>query len=84
MQVSNLFMFCILIILIICGDIELNPGPKKNNVCNDYAIRYLMLLLDIIFLSYFQPVRLTMRAPLYVFRKHTWTLLFLMIILDYI
>ena len=31
MEVSHFFIFCILtIIVIICGDIELNPGSKKN------------------------------------------------------
>ena len=29
MEVSFFSIFCILIVLIICGDIELNPGPRQ-------------------------------------------------------
>ena len=38
MEVSYLFFFCVLIILIICGDIELNPGPKKDKSCDNFSL----------------------------------------------
>ena len=38
MDISHCFIFCILIILIICGDTELNPGPKKDNSCDKLSL----------------------------------------------
>ena len=29
---------CILLILFVCGDVELNPGPKNRNSCYDFSI----------------------------------------------
>ena len=31
-------MFCVLIVLIICGDIKLNPGSKKDKQCDKFAL----------------------------------------------
>ena len=38
MEVSYLFIFCVLIVLIICGDNELNPGPKKDKSCDNFSL----------------------------------------------
>ena len=38
MEVSYFFIFCVLIVLIICGDIELNPGPKKHKSCDNFSL----------------------------------------------
>ena len=38
MEVSYFFIFCVLIVLIICGDIELNPGPKKDESCDNFSL----------------------------------------------
>ena len=38
MEVSYFFIICVLIVLIICGDIELNPGPIKDKTCNNFPM----------------------------------------------
>ena len=38
MEVSYFFIFCVLIVLIICGDTELNPGPKNNKSCDNFSL----------------------------------------------
>ena len=38
MEVSYFFFFCVLIVLIICGDIVLNPGPKKDKSCDNFSL----------------------------------------------
>ena len=38
MEVSYIFIFCVLIVLIICNDIELNPGPKKDKSCDNFSL----------------------------------------------
>ena len=40
MEVSDFFIFCVLIVLIICGDIELNPGPKKDKSCDNFSLSH--------------------------------------------
>ena len=40
MEVSYFFFFCVLIVLIIYGDIELNPGPKKDKSCDNFSLRH--------------------------------------------
>ena len=40
MEVSYLLIFCVLIVLIICGDIELNPGPKKDKSCDNFSLSH--------------------------------------------
>ena len=37
-EVSYVFIFCVLIILIICSDTELNPGPKKDKSCDNFSL----------------------------------------------
>ena len=36
MKVSCFFSFCVLIVLIICDDTELNPGPKKDKIYDNF------------------------------------------------
>ena len=31
---------CILLILFVCGEVELNPDPKNGNSCYDFAVCY--------------------------------------------
>ena len=38
MEVSYFFIFCVLIVLIICGDIEIYPGPKKDKSCDNFSL----------------------------------------------
>ena len=38
MEVSCFFIFCVLIVLINCGDVELNPGPKKEKSCDNLSL----------------------------------------------
>ena len=38
MEVSYFFTFCILVVIIICGDIELNPGPKKGKSFDNFPL----------------------------------------------
>ena len=38
MEVSYFFIFCVLIVLIICGNIELNPGPKKDKSYDNFSL----------------------------------------------
>ena len=38
MKVIHFSLFYILIILIISGDIELNPGPKKDKSCDKLSL----------------------------------------------
>ena len=38
MEISYFFIFCVLIVLIICGDIELNRGPKKDKSCDNFSL----------------------------------------------
>ena len=38
MEVSYFFIFCVLIVLITCDDIELNPGPKKCKSCGNFSL----------------------------------------------
>ena len=40
MEVSYFFIFCVLIVLMICGDIELNPGPKKDKPCDNFSLSH--------------------------------------------
>ena len=37
-EVSYFFIFCVLIVLITCGEIELNPGPKKDKSCDNFPL----------------------------------------------
>ena len=38
MEISYFFIFCVLIVLIICGDIELNLGPKEDKSCDNFSL----------------------------------------------
>ena len=38
MEVSYFFIFCVLLVVITCGDIELNPGPKKDKSCDNFSL----------------------------------------------
>ena len=40
MEVSYFFIFCVLVVLIICSDIELNLGPKKDKSCDNFSLCY--------------------------------------------
>ena len=37
-EVSYFFIFCVLRVLITCGEIELNPGPKKDKSCDNFSL----------------------------------------------
>ena len=38
MEVSYFFIFCVLIVLIICGDIQLNLAPTKDKSCDNFSL----------------------------------------------
>ena len=38
MEVSHFFIFCIFIILKICGDMEFNPGPRKDKSYDKFSL----------------------------------------------
>ena len=75
MEVSYFFIFCVLIVLKICCDIELNPKPIKVKPCNNFSLCHWNLnsIADNDFpkfLNYLKPITLTI-CTLYVFLKHT-------------
>ena len=38
MEVSYFIIFCVLIVLIICDDIELDPVSKKDEPCDNFSL----------------------------------------------
>ena len=38
MEISYFLIFCVLIVLMICGDIKLNPGPKNDKSCGNFSL----------------------------------------------
>ena len=38
MEVSYFFIFCVLIVVIICGDVEFNSGPKEDKSCDNFSL----------------------------------------------
>ena len=70
MEVSYFFIFCVLIVLIICGNIELNPGPKKDKSCDNFdeSQQYCMSFPSCLYLK---PITLIICTTLYVSPKHT-------------
>ena len=38
MEVSYFFIFCVLIVVIICGDVEFNSGAKEDKSCDNFSL----------------------------------------------